>query len=147
MTTFKNAQETTVFVFDNKNQIIETTYADHVLESADETTHSTGVRRCLDVEELENGNFAVVSRNCFEPGFKIKMEFDNLDDANDYWFNQIEKSDFQRDDQRNTMYFSYYEDALKNRAEDVLAYDLRVSNDTALSIARKEQILIKAGRI
>lgn len=178
--TFNEAKKTDVFVFDYKNQIVKTTYAEHVLESADECTHSTGVRRKLDVEEIlidiyknidgieinqrqydklteeeqdscvllgEGSIFAVITRNSYKNGYSIEQEFDNEDEAQDYWFSSIENSDFQRDDRRSTFCFSFYKEALKDRAERVLVYDLNVSLDTAMSIAKKEQILIKAKRI
>jgi hypothetical protein len=151
MITFKNAQETKVFVFNFKNEIIETTYADHVLESIDECTHSTGVvakYQSIEIEK-EDGSigFATANFSSNQRGYSIDQEFETEEEANDAWFSKIERNDFQRDDQRSTAYYNSYDEALKARAEDVLAYDFNISNEVALSIAKKEQILIKANRI
>lgn len=128
--TYKEATQTKVFVFDFNGDIVETTYAEHVLQSREECTHHTGVMPCLSVEELDHDwnsieedsdfsqpRWAVVSRNSYQRGFKIEIEFETEDEANDYWFSQIEKYDFAKDDQRSTEFFDTWAEAAQALAE------------------------------
>lgn len=141
----------TVFVFDFKNQIVQKTYADHVLESIVECTHHTGVMPTLKVEELvkENGelSYAVVSRNSRDLGFSIDQEFETEDEAKDYWFCRLENT-FLADDSRDISYYSNYQDAIIYRALDVLKCKYpRLCDEVLISIAKKEQLLLQKGRI
>lgn len=87
MTTFKDAQETTVFVLNYKLEIEKTTYADHVLVSLDECTHPIGIMPTLDVKEIQSDGYVNKSDS-----YKILKEedFDELSDEEQegYFFSE-----------------------------------------------------------
>ena len=130
--TYKEATELKAFVFNHKGDIEETNYAEHVLQSQDECTHHTGVMPTYSVQEIENeqenenGTFemqtvwATVSRNSRQRGYSIDKEFDTEEEANNYWFNQIEKSDYQKDDQRDTSFYYTWTEIAQVLAEKEL---------------------------
>ena len=88
-------------------EIAEDQYNDLSKEDQDECTYLGEGVVC----------YATVSRNSHQRGYSIDQKFDNEEDANNYWFSQIEKYDFAKDDQRDTSFYNTWEEAVQVLAE------------------------------
>ena len=108
----QQARNTKVFVINNySNEVEETTLYDHVIESAEETTSPRGVMTKLFVQENEEESTWEVRH--WEPNGRARVieAYTCEEEATDEWYTRIYNSDFQPDDQRDTMYFNTREEA------------------------------------
>jgi hypothetical protein len=179
-TTCKEATELKGFAYNENGEIEATTYAEHVLRSASECTHHTGIMPCYSVEEITGDiyktaageeitedqyndlseedqdecvylgegtiKWATVSRSSHQRGYSIDQEFETEDEASDYWFNQIEKYDFDRDDRRDTSFFYTIEEANNDRAQRI-ADEFNIDLEVAKSVFKKHSILKANNRV
>jgi hypothetical protein len=171
MITVKEAREQKIYVVEN-GAVEETTLYEHVIKSLDETTTPRGVgaRMFYEQREIENLDSipflndlcrdAKEETECFEIctwGFignhhhKLDEFFSTEEAAEDHLFNLTFDYDFQKDDQRNTMYYDIYEDAVKDFAEiHNISFDSALSYLSHQKLAnkikkdRKEKYIIEA---
>jgi len=129
------AKKTTVFVINCKGEIEETTLYDHVMESADRTTSPRGLMPVIFVEETTIINDDAGDDNedawFFEPVWAVKSwkhmnqfsqptviaDFATKEEAEDAHYTYIYNDDFQKDDQRDTFFFTTREEAEKMLAD------------------------------
>jgi hypothetical protein len=127
-TTVKEAKEQKIFVIDSSNGVEETNLYDFVMESAEETTSPVGVMNklhirhedysCrygqLDSVNNDEGLFEVWMWGPSGHGSQFVDSFETEEAAEDFIFQRTYDYDFLSDDQRNTMYFDSYEEAMQD---------------------------------
>jgi len=129
-TTIKEAFKTKIFTIVD-GEVVEDNLCDFVMESAEETTTPNGVEMKLHVREVSNVRYEVWKWGPSGYGSRFIEAFETEEAAEDDIFERTYNSDFMEDDQRDTSFYSTYEEALEPLAEN-FAYD----NDIDVKVAK-----------
>lgn len=151
--TAKEAQETNVWVIDEQRPV-QTSLFDHVMKSAELTTSPRGVEMklfvrectvecdCFDEDEFDskceqcnNGLKTVYELKYWEAGGRSMLidTYETEDEVANEIFNRTYDYDFEKDDQRDTMYFNSQQEA-ESEICNRIADQYSVSTETAESI-------------
>lgn len=148
--TAKQAQEKQVFVINYRGLIEKTSLFEHVMESATEVTSPRGVAPKLFIEQIEifgeNESETFELRRWEGSKYRVVNSYQTYEEAEQELFETIYEVDYTNDDSRNCNWFETESEALSDLAEP-FTYELNLSSETALSVAKKTQILIKNNRI
>lgn len=128
MTTAQEARDKKIYVIEN-DEIIQTTFYDHVIASARETTSPRGVMYKLFYDEVDvelfddEGDYIGTTSEWILKewlGGQKAIEvgrFGTLEEAENEWFDRTYKFDFLPDDQRDTQYWDSEAEARKEFEE------------------------------
>lgn len=106
------AQKTTIYFVNEDLEVEETTEAEFINQSIDETTSPRGVEPRLHVRENEDDNtFEVWTWGPSGNNAKFIKSFEIKEEADEFIFQKTYEYDFMEDDQRDTQYFFNEEEA------------------------------------
>jgi hypothetical protein len=162
--TAQEAKNQTIYFVNRSYEVKETNLYDFVMESAHETTTPRGVGRKLHIRDKERecacwdgekDTFDPLCKKCYKgtefvyqvwtwgPNGnrqRFIIAFDTEEEAEDYIFNYIKDTDFDFDDQRNTMYHHTEQEAL-HEAISTYAERADISYEVAEHLFRKREIV------